>query len=82
MACPECNRIIWWLIRSEEGAAPHLSADPKDRLVEDLGADSLDTVELIMALEEELGWEVPDEDADKLKSVGDVLEYLDKHRKK
>ena len=44
--------------------------------VDDLGADSLDTVELIMAFEEEFGAEIPDEDAEKLTSVGKVLEYL------
>ena len=44
--------------------------------IEDLGADSLDTVELIMAFEEEFGAEIPDEDAEKLTSVGKVLEYL------
>lgn len=82
MACPECDRIIWWLLPSEEGAAPFLSADLKHRLIEDLGADSLDTVELVMALEEELGMEIPDEDAEKLKSVEDVLEYIERHRKK
>ena len=44
--------------------------------IDDLGADSLDTVELIMAFEEEFGAEIPDEDAEKLVSVGRVLEYL------
>jgi acyl carrier protein len=82
MACPECDRIIWWLIPSEEGAAPFFSADPKHRLLEDLGADSLDTVELVMALEEEFGHEIPDEDAEKLKSVEDVIDYIEKNRKK
>ena len=48
------------------------------RFVEDLGADSLDTVELVMALEEEFGIEIPDEDAEKAKTVGDVVEYIDK----
>ena len=43
---------------------------------EDLGADSLDIVELVMALEEEFGLEIPDEDADKLKTVGDAMNYL------
>jgi acyl carrier protein len=42
----------------------------------DLGADSLDTVELVMAFEEEFGAEIPDEDAEKLKTVGDVVSYL------
>ena len=44
--------------------------------VEDLGADSLDTVELVMAFEEEFGVEIPDEDAEKLKTVGAVIDYL------
>ena len=45
--------------------------------VDDLGADSLDTVELVMALEEEFGIEVPDEQAEKLQSVGDVIKYIE-----
>ncbi|MCL1888708.1 MAG: acyl carrier protein [Kiritimatiellaeota bacterium] len=44
--------------------------------IDDLGADSLDTVELIMAFEEAFGAEIPDEDAENLKSVGKVIEYL------
>ena len=44
--------------------------------VEDLGADSLDTVELVMAFEEEFGIEIPDEDAEKMQSVGDAIRYL------
>jgi len=44
--------------------------------VNDLGADSLDTVELVMALEEEFGVEIPDEDAEKMKTVGDVVKYV------
>ena len=47
--------------------------------VEDLGADSLDTVELVMALEEEFGTEIPEEDAEKLQSVGSVIEYVEKN---
>lgn len=49
---------------------------PDAKFVEDLGADSLDNVELIMALEEEFGLEVPDEEAEKLQSVGDVIKYI------
>jgi acyl carrier protein len=49
---------------------------PEASFIDDLGADSLDTVELIMAFEEEFGAEIPDEDAVKLTSVGKVLEYL------
>jgi acyl carrier protein len=44
--------------------------------VEDLGADSLDTVELVMAFEEEFGIEIPDEDAEKMQTVGDAVEYI------
>lgn len=47
------------------------------KFIEDLGADSLDTVELVMAFEEEFGIEVPDEEAEKLQSVGDVVSYVD-----
>ncbi|MBI3314861.1 MAG: acyl carrier protein [Candidatus Omnitrophica bacterium] len=45
--------------------------------VDDLGADSLDTVELIMALEEEFNIEIPDEDAEKMKTVGDAIKYIE-----
>lgn len=44
--------------------------------VEDLGADSLDTVELVMAFEEEFGIDIPDEDAEQLRTVGDAIKYL------
>ncbi|TFB08087.1 acyl carrier protein [Candidatus Atribacteria bacterium MT.SAG.1] len=46
--------------------------------VDDLGADSLDIVELIMAFEEEFDVEIPDEDAEKMKTIGDAIKYLDK----
>ena len=47
------------------------------KFVDDLGADSLDTVELVMALEEEYGIEIPDEDAEKLTTVGDAIKYIE-----
>ena len=50
---------------------------PDAKFIEDLGADSLDTVELVMALEEEFGNEIPDEQAEKLQSVGDVIKYIE-----
>jgi acyl carrier protein len=49
---------------------------PGASFIEDLGADSLDTVELVMAFEEAFGAEIPDEDAEKLTNVGAVIEYL------
>jgi acyl carrier protein len=47
--------------------------------VDDLGADSLDTVELVMALEEEFGVEIPDEDAEKITRVREAVDYIEKH---
>ncbi len=54
---------------------------PEAKFIEDLGADSLDTVELVMALEEEFEIEVPDEQAEKLQSVGDVIKYVEESQK-
>ena len=50
---------------------------PEAKFIEDVGADSLDTVELVMAFEEEFGIDVPDEEAEKLQSVGDVVRYIE-----
>ncbi len=68
----------------KEIIADRLGVDPDEvtpeaSFVEDLGADSLDTVELVMALEEEFGIEIPDEDAEKIQTVGDAIEYIQKH---
>jgi len=54
---------------------------PEAKFIEDLGADSLDTVELVMALEEEFGQEIPDEEAEKLQSVSDVIKYIEDKQK-
>lgn len=51
---------------------------PEAHFINDLGADSLDTVELVMALEEEFGIEIPDADAEKLVTVGSAIEYIEK----
>ncbi len=51
---------------------------PEAHFIDDLGADSLDTVELVMALEEEFGIEISDEDAEKIQTVGDVAKFIDK----
>ncbi len=47
--------------------------------IDDLGADSLDTVELVMAFEEEFGIEIPDEDAEKILTIGDAVSYIEEH---
>lgn len=52
---------------------------PEAHFIDDLGADSLDTVELVMALEEEFGIEISDEDAEKIQTVGDVDKYVTEH---
>ena len=55
---------------------------PEASFVDDLGADSLDVVELVMALEEEFGLEISDEDAEKLSSVQQAIAYIEEHAKK
>ena len=55
---------------------------PGASFVDDLGADSLDTVELVMAFEEAFDIEIPDEDAEKIKTVQDAITYIDQHAKK
>ena len=65
--------IISQLNVSEEQVTPEAS------FIDDLGADSLDQVELVMALEEEFANEIPEEDAEKLQSVGSVIEYVEKN---
>jgi len=54
---------------------------PESSFVDDLGADSLDTVELVMALEEEFGIEIPDEDAEKMFTVGEAINYIEEKTK-
>jgi len=54
---------------------------PEAKFIDDLGADSLDTVELVMALEEEFGIEIPDEEAEKIVTVKDAIAYIKEHKK-
>ncbi len=68
------KKIIVEQLSSEEA-----EVTPEASFIEDLGADSLDIVELIMALEEEFGVEIPDEDAEKIATVGDAVKYIQEH---
>jgi len=64
------------IIAEQLGVKPE-EVTPQASFVEDLGADSLDTVELVMALEEEFGIEIPDEDAEKMSTVSDAIKYIE-----
>jgi acyl carrier protein len=63
------------IVVNQLGVSPD-QATPEAKFIEDLGADSLDQVELVMALEEEFGADIPDEDAEKLTTVGDAIKYI------
>lgn len=64
------------IIAEQLGVKPE-EVTPAASFIDDLGADSLDTVELVMALEEEFGIEIPDEDAEKMTTVGDAMKYIE-----
>jgi acyl carrier protein len=66
------------IIINELGVDPE-KVTAEASFVEDLGADSLDTVELVMAFEEEFGVDIPDEDAEQMRTVGDAINYLKEH---
>ena len=64
------------IIAEQLGVKPE-EVTPQASFIDDLGADSLDTVELIMALEEEFSVKIPDEDAEKMTTVGDAIKYIE-----
>ena len=68
-------------IIAEQLGANEAEIKNESSFVEDLGADSLDTVELVMAFEEEFGIEIPDEDAEKITRVKEAVEYIEAHAK-
>ena len=81
MADKPLDQRVKEIIVEQLGVKPE-QVVPEAKFIEDLGADSLDTVELVMALEEEFGIEVPDEQAEKLQSVGDVMKYIEEAQQK
>jgi acyl carrier protein len=68
-------------IISEQLGVEESEVTPGASFIDDLGADSLDTVELVMALEEAFDIEIPDEDAEKIRTVQDAIDYIEKHSK-
>jgi acyl carrier protein len=68
-------------IISEQLGVEEAEVTPSASFVDDLGADSLDTVELVMALEENFDIEIPDDAAEKIRTVQDAIDYIDKHAK-
>ncbi len=69
------------IIVEQLGVAPE-EVVPEASFIDDLGADSLDIVELVMAIEEEFGLEIPDDDAEKLQSIGDAINYVEERTNK
>ena len=81
--CPHCrgdlasvSAAVRVIVVEQLGVKPE-QITPEAKFIEDLGADSLDTVELVMGLEEEFGNEIPDEEAEKLVTVGDVISFIE-----
>jgi acyl carrier protein len=67
-------------IIAEQLAKPEDSISESSHFVDDLGADSLDLVEIIMAIEEAFGLEIPEGEQEKIKTVGDAIAYIEKHQ--
>jgi acyl carrier protein len=75
----EVENRVREIISEQLGVAAN-EVTPEASFIEDLGADSLDIVELVMALEEEYGTEISDEDAEKIRTVKDVVSYIEAHK--
>jgi acyl carrier protein len=80
MASASVEERVKQIIADELGV-DESEVTPNARFIEDLGADSLDVVELVMKLEEEFGIDIPDEDAEKIVSVREAIEYIKEHIK-
>ena len=79
MASPELEARLKKIVAEQLGV-DESKIVPSARFSDDLNADSLDLVEMIMSLEEEFSVEIPDEDAEKILTVGDALKYIDEHQ--
>ena len=77
LSAEDIKKNVFKLV-SDHLAVEEAKITPESKFVEDLGADSLDTVELVMVLEDEFDCEIPDEDAEKITTVGDAIAYIEK----
>lgn len=77
---PAVEEKVNQIVIEQLGVEPS-DVTPEASFVDDLGADSLDRVELVMAFEESFGLEIPDEDAEKIVTVQDAVEYIQRHAK-
>jgi acyl carrier protein len=80
--CPQCGTLLWFLktsrgVRLFETSKTALVRERFSSFVEDIEADSLDIVELVMELEEEFSFTIPDEEAERIKTVGDAIAYIE-----
>jgi acyl carrier protein len=81
--CPNCGQLLWWfrdrLSRDARIAPERITLSTS--FTEDIGADSLDIVELVMKLEEEFEITIPDDEAERIKTVADAIRYIEQHRR-
>jgi acyl carrier protein len=78
--CPSCGHLLWWFrdrLGGEGLAAEQITFSSS--FVDDLGADSLDIVELVMELEKDFGVTIPDEEAERIKTVGEAIRFIEEH---
>ncbi len=82
--CPSCGQLLWWFrdrLSRDAGVVPE-RITLFSSFTEDIGADSLDIVELVMELEEEFEVTIPNDEAERIKTVADAIRYVEQHRKK
>jgi acyl carrier protein len=80
--CPSCGQLLWWFrdrLSHHAGVAPE-RITLSTTFGADIGADSLDIVELVMELEKQFELTIPDNDAERIKTVADAIRYIDQHR--
>src|SRR5262245_21561797 len=82
--CPICGQLLWWFQHrlSRDAIVAPERITPSSSSAEDVGADSLDIVELIMELEEEFAVTIPDDEAERIKTVADAIRYIEQHQSK